>query len=156
MDSFFVLDTSVNQGGIILVLDGEISQHWCISSLERKQWYDILCAFDVPLVAEAILGFSKGAKASEAKGAVRERIEHILETCEKQITWIQPKAWQKFLGFNREGRSDYQWKKYLMEQAKFYFPDHKINKENADAFLITKYILDGGHTSRPKKTSRGV
>lgn len=134
--SLIVFDTALKQGGIVF-WDGEIKWVKERSKLSLTELHELFCIPDV-IVAEEVQLFSAGKAALAAKYQAKGQLEAFAAVCGKEINWVSAKKWQKALGFSKDGRTDYQWKKYLWEQAQEF---HSCTKEAADAVLITHYYI---------------
>lgn len=132
-----IFDTALKQGGIVF-WDGEIKWIKERSALSLQDLHELFCLPDV-IVAEEVQLFSAGKAALAAKYQAKGQLEAFAAVCGKEIQWVPAKKWQKALGFAKDGRTDYQWKKYLWEQAQQFYP---CTKESADAVLITRFIVE--------------
>lgn len=134
--SLITFDTALKQGGIVF-WDGEIKWVKERSTLSLQDLHELFCIPDV-IVAEEVQLFSAGKAALAAKYQAKGQLEAFATACGKEITWVSAKKWQKALGFSKDKRTDYQWKKYLWEQAQLI---HPCTKESADAVLITHFVV---------------
>lgn len=130
-----VVDTALKQGGVVLIDDSSILKVWRISEMTIPEMRDILV---YPIIAEEVQLFGLGkialANKYEAKGILIG-----LAACQSQeITWLRASKWQKELGLKKGERTYAQWKKFLWEEAKKFYP---CQKEEADAILMAKYVL---------------
>lgn len=134
--NIIVFDTALKQGGIV-VFDGEYKVYER-SKLTLKQLWELFCSAD-HIYAEEVQLFSAGKIALANKFEAKGQLEAFAAMCDKEITYISAKKWQKHFGYKKEKLTDYQWKKFLWEEACKII---NVSKEAADAVLITKYVLD--------------
>lgn len=138
-----IIDTALKQGGIV-EWDGGIKAVHSISALSLPDLSKLLVH---PIVAESVQLFGLGKIALANKYEAKGILLGIAATNNVPIEWVHAKTWQKHFGFKKD-TSDYQWKKYLWEQANEYYP---CTKEQADAILITRYYEEVLHPQRNSK-----
>lgn len=138
-----IIDTALKQGGIV-EWDGGIKQVYSISELSLPDLSKLLVH---PIIAESVQLFGLGKIALANKYEAKGILLGIAATNNVPIEWVHAKTWQKHFGFKKDS-SDYQWKKYLWEQASEYYP---CTKEQADAILITRYYEEVLHPQRNSK-----
>lgn len=129
-----IVDTALKQGGIVLMEGGEIKEIHHISSLTTDDMAKLLI---YPIYAESVQLFGMGKMALANKYEAKGILLGIAACNNVPITWIPAKEWQKALGFQKGKMTDYQWKKFLWQEASKIV---KCSKEAADAVLIASYV----------------
>ncbi len=135
---FIAIDTARTQGGIVVSRE-EGDRIYKISKLTLTQYGRLLIDEGLPIYAEAVQAFAFGKAAYAAKFEAKGRLEAIAAIAGVEIEYIYPQTWLAFYKFKKVG-NDYQWKKYLREEAKKYNP--KADTETADAILIANFVKE--------------
>jgi hypothetical protein len=84
-----------------------------------------------------------GVKQAFSFGGHVRRIKTLLNVCGVKYKEINPMRWMNFIGWGRlpRGKQNYEARKKELYKIASEMTDYEgLNKENSDAYLITKYL----------------
>ena len=107
--------------------------------IKFKDCYTIVYVEDVPPFVGVNRPAARIFKLAKNYGIILG----ILEAFNMEYKLVRPAKWMADIGTNKKKhyKTDNEWKNYLKELAKIYWPNTKVTLKTADALLILQYGL---------------